>query len=127
MSRIDSTNPRQPYEQIADYFQAEIEANRLKPGDRLPPVRDIAAQFDVAIGTVNSAIKALKDAGLVMSWQGKGVFVRDPIAASIDSQSISDSAAYELIISRLDEIHTEVLGLTERVSELERQRPRKAR
>lgn len=127
MPAIDPNNPRQPFEQIADFYRDAIKSGRLKPGDQLPGMREIAATFDVAIGTANSAIKALKDAGLVMAWQGKGIYVRDAVSTVVETGGIDPSLAYEAIISRLDELQGEMRDLSDRVSELERGRQQSKR
>ncbi|MGF7160416.1 DNA-binding transcriptional MocR family regulator [Rhodoligotrophos appendicifer] len=47
----------------------------MKPGERLPPHRDLARQFGVAIGTVTRAIDSLSERGIVRGEPGRGTFV----------------------------------------------------
>src|SRR5262245_47254684 len=102
-------DPRQPFEQIADYYRGEIRTGRLEPGSRLPSAREIARLFEVAIGTVTAAIRELKDDGLVMSWQGKGIFVRDRASLAVDPEATNAEQAYRTITKRLDELQQDFL------------------
>lgn len=127
MPGIDANNSRQPFEQIADHFRAEINAGRLKPGDQLPSVRDIAATFNVALGTVNSAMKVLKDDGAIVSWQGKGAFVRDPVVATSSSDTADPVALLGAVMARLDELEAAFHAVAGRVEQLEGARQKKGR
>lgn len=49
----------------------------LKPGDQLPPEREIAGQFGVSMVTLRNATQALEQIGLVKRISGRGVYVRD--------------------------------------------------
>lgn len=73
--KVDSDDPRPAYAQVADDLRASIEVGRLKPGDRLPPGRDLAAEYGVAVMTIQKALDVLRREGMVVSQQGRGVFV----------------------------------------------------
>ncbi|MGA8846510.1 MAG: aminotransferase class I/II-fold pyridoxal phosphate-dependent enzyme [Nocardioides sp.] len=62
---------------IAGAFSRAIRAGTLAPGDRLPTVRDVAADLGVSPATVSSAWQALRRTGLVVSRGRAGTFVRD--------------------------------------------------
>jgi DNA-binding transcriptional MocR family regulator len=62
---------------IAGAFSRAIRAGELVPGDRLPTVRDIAAELGVSPATVSAAWQALRRTGLVVSRGRAGTFVRD--------------------------------------------------
>ena len=63
-------------EQIARQLQADIVTNR-KPGDRLPTVMELAAQFDVSKHSITNALEILARAGIINKRQGRGVFVAE--------------------------------------------------
>ncbi|GAB3212549.1 AAA family ATPase [Nocardia tengchongensis] len=63
--------------QIAREIRNDIEAGRLRPGDRLPSGRDLAAQWSVGLGTVNAALEQLSSEGLVVSRPRSGRVVAD--------------------------------------------------
>jgi DNA-binding GntR family transcriptional regulator len=70
-------NDRAPYERIVEHFRAQIEAGELRPGDRLPTVREIAETWSVARQTANKAISTLSHAGLVSTAGRGGTVVLD--------------------------------------------------
>jgi GntR family transcriptional regulator len=73
--KVDDNDPRPPYVQVADALRTAIRDGQLAPGQRLPPGRELATQFGVALMTARKAIDALRTDGLVISQQGRGVFV----------------------------------------------------
>ncbi len=69
------------YEQIAEWLRRRISDGEILPGGKLPPGREVAAEWGVAMGTVNKAIEILRDDGLVVSRQGSGhTVVEQPVA-----------------------------------------------
>jgi GntR family transcriptional regulator, transcriptional repressor for pyruvate dehydrogenase complex len=65
------------YEQIVHQIEESIVAGRLKPGDQLPPERELAQQCGVSRTAVREAIKALCEKGLVEARSGRGTFITD--------------------------------------------------
>ena len=63
------------YRQLADQVLAGVKSGLLKPGDRLPTERELAAQLGVARGTVRKAYRELADNNLVQVIQGSGVYI----------------------------------------------------
>ena len=63
------------YRKIAEEIRREILQGRLKPGDRLPSVRQTAAEWDCTVGTVQRAYQELATLGLVVSRPGQGTHV----------------------------------------------------
>ena len=64
------------YVQVAGHIAARIKAGELAPGARLPPERDLAAEYGVAYNTLRQAIDVLRDRGLVVTLRGHGNYVR---------------------------------------------------
>lgn len=62
---------------IAGAFGRAIRAGELGPGDRLPTVREVAAELGVSPATVSSAWQALRRTGVVVSRGRSGTFVRE--------------------------------------------------
>ena len=56
----------------------EIFGGAFAPGDRLPPMRRLAEQYDVTVPTTQRAVARLEEMGLVQARQGSGVRVLDP-------------------------------------------------
>jgi DNA-binding FadR family transcriptional regulator len=65
------------YEQVAEQVTALVARGEFKPGDRLPPERDLAKALGVSRPTVREAMIALEIAGLVEVRVGAGTFVTD--------------------------------------------------
>lgn len=63
------------YLRVADAIRSQITEGLLRPGDKLPSNRALAAEHDVSMGTVNQAMIVLKTERYVEGRQGKGVFV----------------------------------------------------
>ena len=62
---------------VTRYICSRIERGDLKPGDRLPPERDLAAQLGVSRPTVRTALRSLATMGVLHSKQGAGTFITD--------------------------------------------------
>jgi DNA-binding GntR family transcriptional regulator len=71
----DEGGPAYIYARVADHVAARISSGELAPGARLPGERDLAAEYQVALGTVRRAIEELRSRGLVVTLPAKGTFV----------------------------------------------------
>ena len=74
--RVETTDPTPPYEQLRRQFADLIRSGVLAPGDRLPPLRQLAADLGLAVGTVGRTYRELESAGLVASRRGGGTRVQ---------------------------------------------------
>ena len=63
------------------FFRGLIHSGRLGAGEKLPTVRQAAADFGVAPGTVQKAYRALESEGLIVSRVGSGTRVAAGVAA----------------------------------------------
>src|SRR6267154_852283 len=71
------------YEQIVQQVEESIHKGAMKPGDQLPPERELAQQFGVSRTAVREAVKALHEKGLVEAYPGRGTFVTDGTSYSM--------------------------------------------
>ncbi|WP_035303200.1 GntR family transcriptional regulator [Actinokineospora inagensis] len=69
------------YTDIAAHFRSRIESGELAPGQRLPTLREVMAEFEVAQQTASRAYKVLKAEGLTKATTGAGTVVADPASA----------------------------------------------
>jgi DNA-binding transcriptional regulator YhcF (GntR family) len=76
MSRLDPDDARPPYAQVVDALRREIEQGSMPPGAKLPTHQQLVSQYGVSVGTVKRALGELQGAGLIISRQGQGAFVR---------------------------------------------------
>lgn len=73
MPRIERTEP--PYMQVVKHFRDEILAGRLQNGDTVPPVRQIARDWEISHATAAKVITTLRSEGLVRTTSGSGTVV----------------------------------------------------
>jgi len=72
---VDDASPTPPFEQIRVQLQSQIQLGTLANGQRLPPVRQLAADLRLAPGTVARAYAALEIEGLIETRRGAGTRV----------------------------------------------------
>ena len=81
---------RQP--KLSDVIEQQLEylilEGTLRPGEKLPPERELAKQFDVSRPSLREAIQRLEAKGLLLRRQGGGTFVQTNLW-----QSFSDPLA----------------------------------
>jgi integrase len=67
---------RGAYEVIADSLRNDIASGRLKKGDQLPTVVDLANSHGVAVGTAHRALALLSAEGLIDVARGRRATVK---------------------------------------------------
>jgi GntR family transcriptional regulator len=75
MIHLDYRDARPIYSQIIDRFREQIATGILQPGEKLPSVRDLAAELAINPNTIQRAYRQLELEGWIVSIQGKGSFV----------------------------------------------------
>lgn len=73
--RLDRSDPMALHEQVAAQIRRSIAEGDAKPGDRLPPAKDLAAVMDVNTNTVLRALRELREEGLLEFRRGLGIRV----------------------------------------------------
>jgi GntR family transcriptional regulator len=73
--KIDRRDPTDLYEQVAAEIRRAIADGEAKPGERLPPAKDLAAVLDVNTNTVLRSLRLLRDEGLLEFRRGRGISV----------------------------------------------------
>jgi GntR family transcriptional regulator len=95
---VDSDDPTPPYEQLRRQLVDLIEAGLLQEDERLPPLRQLAGDLGLAVGTVARTYRELEAAGLVRSRRGGGtrvaVTAAKPSARERQARLASFAAAY---------------------------------
>lgn len=77
MIEVDPTDSVPLYLQICRQLRRLIMIGALKPGDRIPAVRELAARARVNRNTAARAIQLLEQQGVVRTETGRGTFVED--------------------------------------------------
>ena len=73
--KIDRSDSTLVFEQVAAEIRRAILDGEARPGERLPPAKDLAAELAVNTNTVLRALRLLRDEGLVGFRRGRGVTV----------------------------------------------------
>src|SRR4029450_2090466 len=73
---IDPHDPTPIYAQLERGLRAAIVTNRLRPGDQLPTVRQLAVDLRVNANTVARVYAELERAGILETRRGVGSFIR---------------------------------------------------
>ncbi len=73
--KVDRSDPTDLYEQVAGEIRRAIAEGEAKPGERLPPAKDLAAILGVNTNTVLRALRMLREEGLLEFRRGRGVSV----------------------------------------------------
>src|SRR5689334_59487 len=73
---LDPADATPIYAQIERGLRAAIASGRLKPGDQLPTVRELAVDLKVNANTIARVYSELERAGVFETRRGVGTFVR---------------------------------------------------
>ncbi len=75
MLQLDYRDARPIYAQIIDGVREQIISGVLRPGDRLPSVRELAAELTINPNTIQRSYRQLELEGWIATVPGKGCFV----------------------------------------------------
>ena len=75
MVQLDYRDARPIYTQIVEGFRQQITAGILRQGEKLPSVRELAAELTINPNTIQRAYRELEKGGWIASVAGKGSFV----------------------------------------------------
>ncbi|WP_244288024.1 GntR family transcriptional regulator [Cryobacterium flavum] len=80
---VDASSSVSLAEQIAVQVRSGVVSGDLKPGERLPPARDLAKSLRVNMHTVLRAYAELRNDEVIEMRQGRGAFVRKDAGAGL--------------------------------------------
>ena len=103
MVHLDYRDVRPIYSQIIDGFREQIAGGILREGERLPSVRELAAELTINPNTIQRAYRELEAQGWIASVPGKGSFVCGVPGGSGPEQSA--------LLGQLDKITESLLRL----------------
>ena len=75
MIHLDYRDTRPIYAQIADGFRDQITGGVLPVGEKLPSVRELAAELSINPNTIQRSYRQLEAEGWIVTVPGKGCFV----------------------------------------------------
>ena len=73
--KVNKADRTDLYLQVAAEIRRAIADGEAKPGDRLPPARDLATVLGVNTNTVLRSLRLLQDEGLLELRRGRGITV----------------------------------------------------
>jgi len=101
-----TTSGREPiYQQIVGQIREGVARGKLRPGERLPSVRELSRRLVVNPNTIARAYTELEHDGVLNTRQGSGVFVAEP------SNDLTKSARKKKLLGLLDAFLTEAVHL----------------
>ena len=74
---IDPSSGTPIYRQVADQVRQAVAGGTLRPGDRLPSVRELAVELAINPNTIAKAYQELERDGVIETPRGRGSFIAD--------------------------------------------------
>lgn len=103
--RIDNASNRPVYQQIIDQIKRDIAMGRLIKDEKLPTVRQLAAQLAINPNTIAKAYRQLESEGIINTKPGSGAFI-----ANLDS-NLSKKKKKKLLSDELERIAVEAFHM----------------
>lgn len=124
MLSVDPTDPTPIYAQLERAIRAEIAAGRLRSGDRLPTVRQLAVELRINANTVAKVYSELERVGVLATQRGVGTFVREPNDVHLPKPNARERERklLQLTDRLLADAHAAGLGIDDIIRHLESRR-----
>ena len=87
---IDSRSSKPIYEQIIERIKENIIKGILKPGDKLPSVRELASVITINPNTISKAYNELERMKVIEVVRGKGTFVTEDFKPIMDKEKMRE-------------------------------------
>jgi DNA-binding transcriptional regulator YhcF (GntR family) len=97
---MDRSSPEPLWEQLSTVIAERIRRGSLAPGTRLPPVRALAGDLELAPNTVAKAYRALEDQGLIVGRGRRGTFVTDRLPKRLTGRELRLGEAADAFVRR---------------------------
>ncbi len=88
------------HEQVMVQLAAYIRGGKLKPGDQLPPERELAERMQVSRPTIREALRIMQLQSLIVSRPGSGTFIAEGDAQSL-AQAVTQIALQDIFEARM--------------------------
>jgi len=103
--KIDNASTRPIYQQIIDQIKRDIALGRLKAADKLPTVRQLAAQLVLNPNTISKAYRQLEQDGIIVTRPGAGAYVAEL------SSNLSKSVRKKLLCEQIELLVVEAVHM----------------
>ena len=91
---LDGTQSGPLYLRVAAELRRAVAEGEAKPGERLPPARDLAAVLGVNQNTMFRALRELRDEGILEFRRGRGITVAGTPERSLLLERVRDLLEY---------------------------------
>jgi DNA-binding transcriptional regulator YhcF (GntR family) len=98
----DINSERPVYIQLMEQIQASIICGYFKPSDKLPSVRDLAAEASVNPNTMQKALAELEGRGLIYSNRTSGRYITSDLSLI---KKLKEQSAKDLILDFLEKMN----------------------
>lgn len=99
---LDDTRPI--YLQIEDLIKTNIIADVYQPGQKLPSVRDLAAEASVNPNTMQKALTELERSGLVYTQRTSGRFITEDISKMTELKEQLAREQIQLFLKNMEQL-----------------------
>lgn len=95
---VDFQSAKPVYQQLIDQVKFAVASGRLREGDKLPSIRDVAVEVRVNRNTIARVYSELEREGIVYTRPGQGCFV------SNQGSKLSEEVRRQQLIGLLDDL-----------------------
>ena len=99
---LDDSRPI--YLQIEDLIKANIIAGVYQPGQKLPSVRDLAAEAAVNPNTMQKALSELERSGLVYTQRTSGRFITEDVSKMTELKEQIAREQIQLFLKNMEQL-----------------------
>jgi len=92
------------YLQIADHIFQRIVRKEIKPGDKLPSVREMAIQLGVNPNTIQRSYTEMERMGVVETKRGQGTFVIERESIVVELQQTMQKEIITQFVKNMEEL-----------------------
>lgn len=100
------------FEVVCERIRRDVDKGRLRPGDKLPPERDLAGALGVSRAAVREGLRALEASGVLELRQGTngGAFIREVSHAGVQASIADMRSIGNMSLEHLAEARTVLLA-----------------
>ena len=112
------SHTRRAFEEICERIREQLALGVLKPGDKLPPERDLAQQLGVSRNVLREALRSLEMAGVLRLQKGVkgGAFIREGDTSRMNVVMRDMLSLGTISVRELSEARMDVLDLVVRLA-----------
>ena len=126
MFHVDTKHPTPLYHQLERSIKFAIATGKLRIGDQLPTVRQLAVELKINANTVAKVYAELEKSGVLQTRRGVGTFVHDRPAEVAFNRRDRERHLREMTDHFIAETHSRGFSIDEVIEHLETRRKRRA-